>query len=61
MENRFQIITVYEDCTTKTESVSDIQRALEAASIYWADPDCKMINIYDWKKNLNCLIYIRPD
>lgn len=61
MENRFQIITVYEDGASKTESVSDIQRALEAASIYWQDPECEMIQIYDWKKNINCLTYIKPE
>lgn len=61
MENRFQIITVYEDCTSKTETVSDIHRALEAASIYWMDPECEMIKIYDWKKNVDCFTYIRPD
>lgn len=61
MENRFQIITVYEDGASKTENVSDIQRALEAASIYWADPECERVQIYDWKKNINCFTYIRPD
>lgn len=61
MENRFQIVTVYEDGTSKSEMVSDIQRALEAASIYWVDPDCEMINIYDKVKNINVLTYIKPD
>lgn len=61
MENRFQIITVYEDGTSKTENISDIQRALEAASIYWIDPDCELINIYDRVKNINVLTYIKPE
>ena len=61
MENRFQIITFYEDGASKTENVSDIQRALEAASIYWADPECEMIEIHDLDKNIICLTYIRPD
>ena len=61
MENRFQIITVYEDGTSKTESTSDIQSALKAVSIYWQDPECEMIQIYDWKNNINCLTYIKPD
>ena len=61
MENRFQIVTVYEDGTSKDESISDIHRALEAASIYWTDPDCEMINIYDRVKNINVLTYIKPE
>ena len=61
MENRFQIVTVYEDGTSKTENTSDIQRALEAASIYLADPECEMINIYDRVKNINILTYIKPE
>lgn len=61
MENRFQIVTVYGDGTSKSEMVSDIQRALEAASIYWKDPECEMINIYDRIKNINALTYVKPD
>ncbi len=61
MENRFQIITVYEDCASKTESVSDIQRALEAASIYWMDPDCLIITIYDFKTQSTILKYNKPE
>ena len=61
MKNRFQIITVYEDCVSKTETVSDIQRALEAASIYWQDPDCIMIHIYDWEQQKDILTYEKPN
>lgn len=61
MENRFQVITVYEDGASKSEHVSDIQNALTAVSIYWMDPDCEMIRIYDCKKNINVLDYVRPN
>lgn len=61
MENRFQIITVYEDGIGKAECVSEIQSALTAASIYWMDSECKIIEIYDREKNISCLTYNRPD
>lgn len=61
MKNRFQIITVYEDCTSKTEGVSDIQRALEAASIYWMDPECLNVTIYDFKNESTILKYNKPE
>lgn len=61
MKNRFQIITVYNDNTSKSEHVSEIQSALTAVSIYWMDPDCEMIRIYDCEKNINVLDYIRPN
>lgn len=61
MTNRFQIITVYDDGVSKEESTPDIQSALNAASIYWMDPDCEMINIYDRVKNINALTYIKPE
>lgn len=61
MKKRFQIITVYEDCTSKSECVSEIQPALTAASIYWQDASCVSVTIYDFKTNSTILDYDRPD
>lgn len=61
MKNRFQIIVVYDDCTSKTETTPDIQRALNAVSIYWMDNDCSMIHIYDNLQNADILTYNRPN
>lgn len=44
---RYQMITVYEECTSKSEGTDDITAALNAAAIYLSDPDCIAIKIYD--------------
>ena len=61
MKKRFQIFTVYEGYITKTEYVSEIQSALTAASIYWMDPECLNVTIYDFKNKSTVLNYDRPD
>lgn len=61
MKKRFQIITVYEGCISKAECVSEIQSALTAASIYWMDPECLSVTIYDFKNDSTILNYDRPD
>lgn len=61
MKRRFQIITVYKDCSSKTETVSYIQGALAAASIYWTDPDCISVTIYDWSTREDVLNYTKPE
>ena len=60
MKNRFQLVTVYADLTTKSESTTDIQPALAAASIYMMDPDCIHLAIYDWIREDDVLTYDRP-
>ncbi len=61
MKKRFQIITVYEGCISKAECVSEIQPALAAASIYWMDPDCLSVTIYDFASESTILEYNKPD
>lgn len=61
MKNRFQLITVYEDLATKSESTSDITAALNAAAIYQMDPDCIRLSIYDWQNKKDILTYEKPE
>ncbi len=44
---RYQLITAYADCTTKTEQVEDVSAALSAAAIYVKDRDCITVKLYD--------------
>ena len=46
----YQMITVYEDCASKTEGTDDIIAALTAATVYLEDPDCIAVKIYDNEK-----------
>lgn len=50
MTTRFQLITVFEDCTCKTEAVSDIPSALRAMAIYYEEPDFISSSLYDFEK-----------
>ena len=67
---RFQVIVVYveenimaggQDITTKTEVTESLQNALTAASIYWDDPCCESVTIFDFKRQRDVLRYSRPD
>lgn len=57
---RYQVITAYADCTSKTESTNDLMQALNAVSIYWMDEDCVMIHVYDWQTEKDVVTYNRP-
>lgn len=61
MENRYQVITVYGVADCKTESTSDLMSALRAAAIYWEDPDCSAITIWDWEAYADVMHYQRPN
>lgn len=47
---RYQLIVVWDDISSKTESCDDIIAALNAATIYMMDHSCVQVSIYDWKE-----------
>ena len=44
---RYQIIRAYEDCACATEMSNDLISILNACAIYWEDPTCWSIEVYD--------------
>lgn len=60
MNNRYQIITVYDDMASKTETTTELMNALRAAAIYWEDASCISITIWDWEATRDVMHYERP-
>lgn len=56
---RYQLIVVWDDISSKTESCNDIIAALNAATIYMMDTSCNHVSIYDWKKHKDVLDWNR--
>lgn len=56
---RYQLIVVWDDISSKTESCDDIIAALNAATIYMMDPSCISTTIYDWKEQKDILHWNR--
>lgn len=66
MDYRFQLIVVFAtdnivtggiDIETKTERTVSLDAALRAAAIYWEDPSCDRITIYDCKAKKTVMYY----
>ena len=46
----YQIIIVWDDCSSKTET-ANLTSALACAATYVEDPTCISVEIYDWNKH----------
>lgn len=49
LTKRYQMVTVYNDFSTKSESTNNLSSALGAAAVYMGGRDVIRISIYDWK------------
>ncbi len=47
----YQIIIMWDDCSSKTETTANFPSALACAAIYVEDPTCISVEIYDWNKH----------
>lgn len=60
MDNRYMMTTAYSDCSVKSEHGNDFMSLLRAAAIYWEDPDCEYIHIWDKESGRDMLSFSRP-
>lgn len=56
---RYQLITIYNDDSVKTEGSNDVIALLETAAIYLRDRDCAIVKIWDDDKAEDILNYWR--
>ena len=60
MNTRYIMTTSYSDASVKGEHENDLAALLCAAAIYWEDPDCIFIHIWDKKTGADVLSFSRP-
>lgn len=56
---RYQLIVIWNDISSKTESCNDIVAAMNAAAIYMMDNTCIRVSIYDWQEKKDILDWNR--
>ena len=56
---RYQLIVLWDDISSKSESSNEITAVLNAATIYMMDASCISVAIYDWKEHKNVLDWNR--
>lgn len=56
---RYQLIVVWDDISSKTESCNDIVAVMNAAAIYMMDNTCIRVSIYDWQEKKDILDWNR--
>lgn len=56
----YQLITVYNDLSCKTETTNDIPAILRAIAIYYEEPDFVSATVYDFESKLD-IVHIVKD
>lgn len=60
MNTRYMMTTTYTDFSTKCERSDDFYTLMRAASIYWEDPSCVYIHIWDNALEKDIFSYEQP-
>lgn len=56
----YQILRIYDDCTSATEYTDSIIQALNACTIYLEDPSCEGVKIWNVDTGIDILNYWKP-
>ena len=60
MNTRYIMTTAYSDFSSKTEHSDDLMALLRAAGIYWEDPSCEYIHVWDTIAHMDVMCFSRP-